>query len=40
MQAKNCDPYIDNVIPVLLKRATDTNFFISEAAEAALVAIG
>ena len=31
------DPDIDNILKVLLKKATDTNSFLSEEAEKALV---
>ena len=34
---KKADPILDNVIPMLLKKAADTNAFIAEEAEKALV---
>ena len=34
---KECDPWIEAVTPTLLKRAIDTNHFISESAENALI---
>lgn len=36
---KDLEPHIDLVLPPLLKKATDTNHFISDQAENALVII-
>lgn len=36
---KDTDPHIESVLPVLLKRATDTNNFIQQEAERTLIAI-
>lgn len=35
---KDVDPSIEQIIPVLIKRAADTNVFITEQADKALVA--
>ena len=39
LPARDVDPHIDAVMPVLLKRATDTNHFIASEAEKTLVTI-
>ncbi len=36
---RDIDPMIDNIMPTLLKKAADTNAFIQETADKALVAI-
>jgi hypothetical protein len=39
IQTKDIDPYTETLMPVLLKRAGDTNAFISEQARQALAAL-
>ena len=39
LNAKDTDSHIDNVIPTLLKRSTDTNQFIAQEAEKTLITI-
>lgn len=39
LQARETDPHIETVLPILMKRAADTNQFISESAEQTLTVI-
>jgi hypothetical protein len=39
LPARDMDPLIDSILPPLLKKAADTNVFISESADQALVTI-
>ena len=39
VETRIADQQMDNVLPILLKRAADTNYFISESAEATIQVI-
>ena len=39
LQPRDVDNHIETVMPIVIKRATDTNAFISESAEKCLIAI-
>lgn len=39
MPQKDMDPLVDQILPALVKKAADTNAFISESADATLVTI-
>ena len=39
LSARDTDSYIENVMPTLLKRSTDTNQFIAQEAEKTMIAI-
>lgn len=39
INSKDIDPNIDMIMPILLKKAADTNVFITESADKALIRI-